>query len=302
MLEGRRIAVPESRELDLFTRMLERHGAVAARCPLVSIHDVEDSAPADAWLERLVQGRHDIVVLYTGEGLSRLLGFARRKGIEADVIAALSKTFTVARGPKPAKVLRGIGLVPDMMAEEPTTAGLMKTLSTLPIKGRLIGVLLYPGGEEALPNFLEAAGAQVDPILSYRYASDEEDEQVLTFIEELASGAIDLIAFTSTAQVRRLQEVARRFGREEGLDAAMRQILIAAVGPVTAEAVEKAGWPVGAMPQDSYHLKPLMMAFGRKLAQDANISASACVPRRPQEAPADLHGSSDSGALRRVSS
>jgi uroporphyrinogen-III synthase len=132
MLDGRRIAVPESRELDLFTRMLERQGAVVVRCPLVSIHDVEDSAPVDAWLDRLVQGLHDIVILYTGEGLSRLLGFARRKGIEADVIVALRKTLKIARGPKPAKVLRGVGLVPDVMAEEPTTAGLMKTLSTLP--------------------------------------------------------------------------------------------------------------------------------------------------------------------------
>jgi uroporphyrinogen-III synthase len=266
MLDGRRIAVPESRELDLFTRMLERHGGIAVRCPLVSIHDVEDSGPVDAWLDRLVQGGHDIVILYTGEGLSRLLGFARRRGMEAEVIAALSKTLKIARGPKPAKVLRGVGLVPDVMAEEPTTAGLMKTLSTLPVQGKRIGVLLYPCGEEALPNFLEAAGAQVDPVLSYRYASDEEDERVLTFIRELIFGTVDLIAFTSTAQVRRLQEVARRFGQEADLDAAMRRTLIAAVGPVTAEAVEKAGWPVGAMPQDSYHLKPLVMAFGRKLS------------------------------------
>ena len=273
MLEGRRIAVPESRELDLFTRMLERYGAVAVRCPLVSIHDVEDSEPVDAWLDRLVQGRHDIVVLYTGEGLSRLLGFARRKGIEADAISALDKAFKVARGPKPAKVLRGIGLVPDAMAEEPTTAGLMETLSALHIQGKCVGVLLYPGGEEALPNFLEAAGAQVDPILSYRYASDEEDERVLKFVHELASGTIDLIAFTSTAQVRRLQEVARRFGKNSELDAAMQQVVIAAIGPVTAEAVEKAGWPVGAMPQDSYHLKPLVMAFGKKLSQDAGVNA-----------------------------
>ncbi|EIM29984.1 uroporphyrinogen-III synthase [Microvirga lotononidis] len=109
--------------------MLERHGAIAVRCPLVSIHDAEVPAPVDAWIDRLVQGRHDVVLLYTGEGLSRLLGFARRRGVEADVIAALGRTCKVARGPKPAKVLRGIGLAPDVMAEEPTTAGLMTTLS-----------------------------------------------------------------------------------------------------------------------------------------------------------------------------
>ncbi|MEE1611480.1 uroporphyrinogen-III synthase [Microvirga sp. CF3016] len=275
MLEGRRIAVPESRELDLFTRMLERHGAVAVRCPLVSIHDVEDSALVDAWLDRLIEGRHDIVVLYTGEGLSRLLGFARRRGMEAEVISALSRTFKVARGPKPAKVLRGIGLAPDMMAEEPTTAGLTVTLSGLGVEGKCIGVLLYPGGEETLRSFLETRGAQVDPVLSYRYASDEEDERVLHFIRELASGTVDLIAFTSTAQVRRLQEVARRFSLAAELDTAMQRIMVAAVGPVTAEAVEKAGWPVGAMPQDSYHLKPLVMALGKKLSRSADVSAPA---------------------------
>jgi uroporphyrinogen-III synthase len=53
MLQGRRIAVPESRELDLFAGMLERQGAVAIRCPLVSIHDVEDAAPVQVWLKRL---------------------------------------------------------------------------------------------------------------------------------------------------------------------------------------------------------------------------------------------------------
>jgi len=270
MLDGRRIAVPESRELDLFTRMLERQGAVVVRCPLVSIHDVQDSGPVDAWLDRLVQGRHEIVVLYTGEGLSRLLGFARRKGIEADVIAALRKAFKVARGPKPAKVLRGIGLAPDLMADEPTTAGLMKTLSAHRIEGRRIGILLYPGGEDLLTGFLSEAGAEADPILCYRYASGEEDEQVVHLIDELVAGAIDLIAFTSTAQVRRLQEVARKFNRASGLGEAMHRIVIAAIGPVTAQAVEEAGWPVGAMPKDSFHLKPMIVALGKRLAGEGS--------------------------------
>jgi uroporphyrinogen-III synthase len=275
MLEGRRVAVPESRELDLFTRMLERHGAIAIRCPLVSIYDVEDAAPVDEWLGRLVAGEYNILVLYTGEGLSRLLGFADRKGIEADVVAALNNTFIVARGPKPAKVLRGIGLTPNLMAEAPTTAGLVQTLSTLHLEGKRVGVQLYPGGENALSEFLHGAGAQEDPILCYRYASNEEEEQVLQFIATLVSGNVDLITFTGTAQVRRLQEVARRFGRLAELDAAMQQILIAAVGPVTAEAVKKAGWPVGAMPEDSFHLKPLVTASGKKLAETSGINPPA---------------------------
>jgi len=269
MLQGRRIAVPESRELDLFVDMLERYGAVAVRCPLVSVHDVEEAAPVQAWLMRLAEGQHDDLILYTGEGLSRLLGFARRGGIEAEVIAGLRRTRKIARGPKPAKVLRSIGLSPDVMAEQPTTAGLIATLSMLDLNGSRVGVQLYPGGEDLLTGFLQEAGAKPDPVLCYRYASDEEDERVARLIHELVTGEINLIAFTSTAQVRRLREVARQGGRASELDAAMQRVLIAAIGPVTAQAVEEAGWPVAAMPQDSFHLKPMVIALGKRLAGNA---------------------------------
>jgi len=269
MLQGRRIAVPESRELDLFANMLERHGAIAVRCPLVSIHDVDDAAPVQAWLKRLAEGQHESLVLYTGEGLARLLGFARRGGIENEVIAGLRKTRKIVRGPKPAKVLRSLGLSPDMTAEEPTTAGLLATLARLALNGTCVGVQLYPGGEDLLTRFLEEAGAQADPILCYRYASNEEDERVAHLIDELISGDVDLIAFTSTAQVRRLQEVARQIGKASELDVAMQRASIAAVGPVTAQAVEVAGWPVAATPQDSFHLKPMVVALGKRLAHDS---------------------------------
>ncbi|PVE23561.1 uroporphyrinogen III synthase [Microvirga sp. KLBC 81] len=269
MLQGRRIAVPESRELDLFASILERYGAAAVRCPLVSIHDVEDAAPVQSWLTRFAEGQHDSLVLYTGEGLARLLGFARRGGVEVDVIASLRRTRKIVRGPKPAKVLRSIGLSADVTAEQPTTAGLIKTLSALDLNGSCVGVLLYPGGEDLLTGFLKVAGAKPDPILCYRYASNEEDERVAHLVDQLVSADIELIAFTSTAQVRRLQEVARQVGRESELDAAMQRVLIAAVGPVTAQAVEEAGWPVAAMPQDNFHLKPMVVALGKRLSGNA---------------------------------
>jgi Holliday junction resolvase len=86
-LAGRRIAVPETRELDVFAQMLERHGANVIRCPLVAIRDVSDPAPVVAWLQRFTSTSPDDFVLLTGEGLERLVGFARRAGGFPDATA-----------------------------------------------------------------------------------------------------------------------------------------------------------------------------------------------------------------------
>jgi len=60
-LRDTRIVVPESRELDLFTSMLERLGARVVRCPLIVVRDVADTTELDAWIGRLSQGQYDSI-------------------------------------------------------------------------------------------------------------------------------------------------------------------------------------------------------------------------------------------------
>jgi uroporphyrinogen-III synthase len=268
-LAGRRILVPESRELDLFARMLEERGAEAVRCPLVTIRDVEDSTPVEAWLRRLADGSFDDLILLTGEGLRRLLGVAKRAGIEAEAIAALKQLRTVTRGPKPARALRELGLASGLAAEMPTTEGVIATLTREDLGGRRVGVQLYPGNpNRLLLDFLGGAGARVDAILPYRYASDAESQQVEAAIRDLAAGAFDAIAFTSTPQLERLQAVAKQRGIEPELRRGLANTRIAAVGPVVASALEKQGFSVAAMPA-SFHLKPLIGALAKALAKPA---------------------------------
>ncbi|HEX3973476.1 MAG TPA: uroporphyrinogen-III synthase [Stellaceae bacterium] len=261
-LAGRNILVPESRELDLFARMLEERGAVATRCPLVTIVDLEDPAPVEAWLQRLVADEFDDLILLTGEGLRRLIGVAQRAGIEAPALAALKQLRTITRGPKPARVLRELGLPPGLAAEAPTTAGVIATLQRENISDRTVGVQLYPGNPNApLLDFLRAAGAAAAPILPYRYASDAESARVEAAIRGMAAGQFDAIAFTSTPQIERLEEVAQLHGIEAELRQGLARLLIAAVGPVAASALTKRGFHVAAMPSSSFHLKPMINAL-----------------------------------------
>jgi uroporphyrinogen-III synthase len=261
-LAGKRIVVPETRELDMFARMLEAQGAQALRCPLVSIHDVADAAPVVAWLERFVGDPPHDLILMTGEGLARLIGFARRAGIDERFVATLAQVRKITRGPKPARRLREIGLKPDVAAEKPTTAGVIAALSGEDLRGRRVAIQLYPDApNQDLADFLVAAGATPDPVLCYMYGSQSEDGRVVEMIGEMAAGRVDLIAFTSSPQVRRLIDVAQSHQCEAALRQGLARTTIAAVGPVVARAIEEAGGTVAIAPAESFHLKPMVTAI-----------------------------------------
>jgi uroporphyrinogen-III synthase len=258
-LTGRRIVVPETRELDVFARMLEEHGAITIRCPMVSIADIPDAAPVEAWLRRFTADPPDDFILMTGEGLGRLVGFARRAGLEDAFKTALTKVRKITRGPKPVRRLRELGLKQDLAVEPPTTAGIISALSTENLAGRKIAVQLYPDSPNVeLFDFLRKAGARPDPVLCYVYGSQAEDQRVIEVIEEMAVGRVDLIAFTSTPQVRRMQQVAKTNHSEETLRQGLQRTTIAAVGPVVARAIAAAGGRVSISPSDNFHMKPMV--------------------------------------------
>src|SRR2546429_9799806 len=94
-LQGRTVALAEGRQLEELAQMLEKEGATALRCPMVSILDAPDEAAVQAWLGQLIAGRLDYVILLTGEGLRRLLGFADRVGHREARMAALPQTRLV---------------------------------------------------------------------------------------------------------------------------------------------------------------------------------------------------------------
>jgi uroporphyrinogen-III synthase len=258
-LSGRRIALPETRELDRLARMFEEQGAETLRCPLVAVRDVPDPTPVRDWLTRFP---FDDLVLFTGEGLRRLHGFAQRFDLEPVLLDGLRTARKITRGPKPERALRELGLKSDLRAEEPTTDGLIATLSSMDLRGRRVGVQLYPGNPNTrFTDFLRQAGAELYAVLPYVYAAAADDENVVELIERMANGAVDAIAFTSSPQVQRLFEVAAATRREAALRTALRGIRIGAVGPVVAEELRQRGFEVTITPDRGYFMKPLVSAF-----------------------------------------
>lgn len=257
-LDGITVALAETRELDLFARMLEERGARTWRCPLVGIEDTPDRESVETWLATVCDHGLDWMVLLTGEGLRRLVGFAERCDRRAAFLERLAAARTLTRGPKPARALRDLELRADISADKPTTEGVVATLEREALADCRVGVQLYGEPNPRLIGYLEQRGAHVLPVAPYVYTDAAEDTRVAALVDGLAGGDVDVIAFTSKTQVERLLACAAAHGQTEAVAAGLQRTTIASVGPVVAETLREHGFSAQLMPEESYFMKPLV--------------------------------------------
>jgi uroporphyrinogen-III synthase len=177
-------------------------------------------------------------------------------------VAGLGKMRTITRGPKPARVLRQLGLKPNVEAKAPTTPGVIEALKELDLKGRRVALQLYGNDPNMiLQTFLKERGVELTTVAPYVYGNAADDATVKALLERMANGEVDAIAFTSKLQIERLvnQQPAQLVKR------ALSRTKIAAVGPIVAESVRAFGFEVASSPEHSWFMKPLVVALSESL-------------------------------------
>jgi len=223
-LSGRRILILETREEAQFSKLLQEQGADVLQCPMFVINDQPDAAAVEAWIIRFIDKPFDDLVLMTGEGLRRIVKVVRRMGVEPAFIAALGKSRKFARGPKPVRALRELGLEAEIVTEKPTSDGISETLAKRDLRGRRLAIQLYP----------------------------EQDRSKL----------LDAIALTSRGQARRLIETAKSRGLETKLKDALQRTKVASVGPVVSDELQASGIATDIYPDnDAFFMRPLIAAM-----------------------------------------
>jgi uroporphyrinogen-III synthase len=269
-LNGYRVLILETREEAQFSRLLSEQGADVLQCPMFAINDAPDPAPIEAWIRRGIAKPYDDMVFMTGEGLRRLMKVVRRIGVEQEFVTALGKMRKFTRGPKPGKALREIGLEAQTTTEKPTSEGVAEMLSRLDLKGRRVGLQLYPDKDHGvLIGAIKAQGAEVDTVLPYVYDTKAADANIVTAIDEMARGRIDAIALTNLGQIRRLLDTAKKHGWEEKLREGLAQTPIASVGPAVSDELKSHGLRTDIYPADeSFFMRPLISAMATALGKN----------------------------------
>jgi uroporphyrinogen-III synthase len=231
-LNGIRLALLEARRSSELSELVRRLGGEPYAVPAVREVPRLDDVPS--FLDALAADRFAMVICLTGAGISRLLVEAQVLDRLDETVAALWRTMTACRGPKPTAVLRQHGINATIRAAEPfTTRELLDAIAAIELHGRAVAVLHYGERSETLSEALGARGADLTELCLYEWQLPEDVDALETLVRELIAGHVQAIAITSQIQCRHLFGVAAVAGLSDQLAEALRtNVIVASIGPV----------------------------------------------------------------------
>ena len=249
----------ESRRAVEMASLIERYGGKALSAPSMREVSLTENPHSLAFSQALQGGRLDAVVLMTGIGTRALVEeiTGEKAGAPAPamtreaLVSALKTVTVVARGPKPAKALRELGLTDFVTVPEPNTSReIVETMvAARSLAGLRVAVQEHGAPSVELYEALRAAGAEVTPVAVYRWALPEDTGPLRRGLHALALGEAKVALFTSRAQVDHALAIAA----EEGILAAVRGALalgcVGSIGPVCSEALRAEGLPPDVEPE-----------------------------------------------------
>lgn len=244
---GLRVLSLESRRAREIGLIITSYGGTPTVAPSMREVPIESNGQALAFIEDLIAGEFDVVILLTGVGTRVLLDIVQKvQGTRRKFTEALAQTLVVARGPKPQAVLRELEITPWFTAREPNTwrellDELDRRKSEVSLDGLNVAVQEYGVSNVDLLAGLEARGARVTRVPVYQWALPEDLGPLQAAVHGVARVEFDVAMFTTATQLVHLMQVADGMGMAEPVRDGLRQMVIASIGPTTSEEFERQG-------------------------------------------------------------
>jgi uroporphyrinogen-III synthase len=239
-LHGRRVLVTRPRpQAGRLATMLQAYGAEVVTLPTIRIEPPEDWTPLDAAIRGL--GTYRWVVFTSVNGVVAFRERLARAGLDARSLAGRQ---VAAIGPETAAALRQAGIEPDLVPAEFRAEGLLEALATRLGRGDAVLLVRAAEAREVLPRALEARGIRVTVAPAYRTVLVKEGADHAVAL--LESRRLDAVTFTSSSTVRGLLALLGPADARRLLDG----VIVAAIGPITAETATEHGLRVSVMPSE----------------------------------------------------
>jgi uroporphyrinogen-III synthase len=265
-MKSKVIAILETRTGEHLAELITRRGGVPMLAP--ALEEVPDVDLQDV-RDLLDQWRIDpfkICIFQTGVGTRALFSATDSAGLTENLQELLAASLVAVRGPKPVGELNARQIRIDIRAQSPfTTDMVLAALSGLAVEGSRILVQRYGAPNQSLAKGLEARGASVREIATYRWALPADIQPLVEFLGALARGEVDAVVFTSAVQMHNLHAVAEKTGVAAQLATQLNRTLIASIGPVSSRTLRQYGVSPR-LEADPPKLGPLMTALEAALS------------------------------------
>jgi uroporphyrinogen-III synthase len=234
--------------------------------PAVREVKVTSGPEVSAFLDGLTRREYPVVVFQTGVGVNLLMQEAEQLGRLEELVEALKRVTTVARGPKPGAALSQRGLRASVGTRSPYTTGdLLEAMAALPLQDTCVALVNYGERNEALSGELRRRGARLKELQLYEWAMPEAVEPLRRLVHQILDGVVDAIAFTSQIQARHLFRVAEEMGLAVALARALNaRIVVASVGPTCTAVLRELGVTPHVAPERP-KMGPMVTALGEHL-------------------------------------
>lgn len=245
-MRGKSVAILESRLGAQLARLVAQRGGVPFHAPALAELPDLDAARIGELVGSLEPRPAKLFIFQTGAGTKALFNALDSLGLTEQFLLFLKNSLVAARGPKPTAALRSRGVRIDRSAEDPfTTQEVLEAIKSIPLKSERVIVQRHGTVNKELDAALEARGATVTEIPTYRWSLPADTEPLATLIQRLERGEMDAVVFTNAEQVRNLFLVAEKIEKQIYLQKALNGTLVASIGPVASAALRDAGVRVG---------------------------------------------------------
>lgn len=240
-LFGKRIVVTRAREqaADLADLLVDL-GAEPIEVPTIRIAPPADSGPLESAIDA-VETFH-WVVFTSVNGVEHFMG----RLVERRDIRDLKGVRLCTIGPATAERLTRYGMRVDLMPAEYRAEAIVQAMrATGPLEGQRVLLARAERAREVLAEELRKSGAHVVEVAAYRTIEEAEHREHLDLYRLLLEKKVDVVTFTSASTVRGL---VRLLGSDTAADL-LNTTVVAAIGPVTAEAAAQLGIRTAIVPR-----------------------------------------------------
>ncbi len=243
---GLHVVAFESRRALEMASLIERNEGIPVTAPALREVRSKGGPETLAFAQALVAGDFDYVLLLTGVG-TRALADEVVDVLPRDAfVKALGTTKVIARGPKPAAVLREFGLREFVSVPSPNTyrevlATLDATFGAEGLSGKRMAVQEYGVPNPDLYAALAERGVHTTPVHVYTWALPSDVAPLRAGLTAIANGTAKVALFTTRAQVENILLVSAEQGIEAEVRRALAAGVVASIGPVCSEALRAEG-------------------------------------------------------------